>query len=241
MRVFGFTYAPMFSLSSLNTAAQHPIQAAMMDLDGTLVDTLGDFEAALNAMLAALGCPSVSRAEIEQMVGKGSEHLVRSALERVAPAKAHALFPSAIASYQSHYARINGAHSRVYEGVMEGLAALQAQGWVLACVTNKPTRFAAELLAQKGLEAFFSVVVGGDAYPQKKPHPMPLWRTCEALGYAPSQTLMIGDSSNDAEAARAAGCPVVLVSYGYNHGQPIRQVQAHGYLDSLAEMRRWFA
>lgn len=229
------------SFSQPSTVDMSLIRAAMVDLDGTLVDTLGDFEVALNAMLAGLGCPSVSRAEIEQMVGKGSEHLVRSALGRVAPAKAQALFPSAIESYQRHYARINGAHSRVYEGVVEGLAALQAQGWVLACLTNKPTRFAAELLAQKGLDAFFSVVVGGDAYSHKKPHPMPLLRTCEALGYAPQQTLMIGDSSNDAEAARTAGCPVVLVSYGYNHGQPIHQVQAHGYLDSLAEMRRWFA
>jgi phosphoglycolate phosphatase len=106
----------------------------------------------------------------------------------------------------------------------------------MACVTNKPGRFARDLLRAKDLEGYFEQVVGGDAYPQRKPHPMPLLMSAQALGTAPAQTLMVGDSSNDAQAARAAGCPVVLVTYGYNHGEPVRSVDADAWLDSLAQL-----
>jgi phosphoglycolate phosphatase len=81
--------------------------------------------------------------------------------------------------------------------------------------------------------------LGGDAFARKKPDPLPLLKTCEALGSEPARTLMVGDSSNDALAARAAGCPVVLVSYGYNHGQPIRSVDADGYPDALDGLAAW--
>jgi phosphoglycolate phosphatase len=124
----------------------------------------------------------------------------------------------------------------VYPGVREGLLALRARGLRLACLTNKPTAFARPLLQAKGLDGYFSEVFGGDAFDRKKPDPLPLLKTCEALGSEPARTLMIGDSSNDAQAARAAGCPVVLVTYGYNHGEPVRSVDADGYLDSLDEL-----
>jgi phosphoglycolate phosphatase len=106
----------------------------------------------------------------------------------------------------------------------------------LACLTNKPTAFAVPLLESKGLADYFSVVFGGDAFERKKPDPLPLLRTCEAMGTTPARTLMLGDSSNDAQAARAAGCPVVLVTYGYNHGEPVRQVDADGWLNRLDEL-----
>ena len=102
-------------------------------------------------------------------------------------------------------------------------------GLKLACLTNKPTAFARPLLEAKGLAGFFNEVFGGDAFERKKPDPLPLLKTCEALGQRPARTLMIGDSSNDAQAARAAGCPVLLVTYGYNHGEPVRAVDADGY------------
>lgn len=120
--------------------------------------------------------------------------------------------------------------------VREGIHALRGAGLKLACLTNKPTAFARELLRLKGLARDFELVFGGDAFARKKPDPLPLLKTCEALGTPPAATLMVGDSSNDALAARAAGCPVVLVSYGYNHGQPVRSVDADGYVDSLAEL-----
>jgi phosphoglycolate phosphatase len=209
-------------------------QAAIVDLDGTMIDTLGDFEAALNAVLADLSLALVDRPFIELTVGKGSEHLIRSTLAHVgAPA---ALYDDAWARYQHHYLRFNGDHSKVYAGVTEGLAALRRRGLKLACLTNKPTAFAKPLLERKGLAHFFELVFGGDAFERKKPDPLPLLKTCEALGTVPARTLMVGDSSNDARAARAAGCPVVLVTYGYNHGEPVRGVDADGFVDSLAEL-----
>lgn len=219
--------------------------AAIVDLDGTMVDTLGDFAASLNRMLDDLSLPHVAPSAIETMVGKGSEHLIHSALVHVmapdvagaeADAKARALFDRAWERYQHHYLAINGRHSAVYPGVIEGLKALRGQGLRLACLTNKPTSFAKPLLVDKGLEGFFELVFGGDAFERKKPDPLPLLKTCEAMGTAPERTLMIGDSSNDARAARAAGCPVVLVTYGYNHGEPVRGVDADGFVDSLAEL-----
>ena len=211
-----------------------PFQAAIVDLDGTMVDTVGDFEVALARALADLGHPPVSRAFISRTVGKGSEHLIlRSLAEAGAPAS---LYEQAWARYQHHYLAINGQHSAVFAGVVPGLQALRAAGLRLACLTNKPNAFARPLLAQKGLDGFFEHAFGGDAFARKKPDPLPLLETCKALGTPPGRTLMVGDSSNDAAAARAAGCPVVLVSYGYNHGEPVASAGADAVVDSLEQL-----
>lgn len=214
-------------------------QAAIVDLDGTMVDTVGDFLVALNRMLAGLGLPDIDRPAIERMVGKGSEHLIRSVLAHVQARPD--LYEAAWRSYVDHYLAINGRHSTVYPGVIEGLGALRGAGLRLACLTNKPTAFAEPLLQAKGLAPFFERVFGGEAFERKKPDPMPLLGACAALGAPPGRTLMIGDSSNDARAARSAGCPVLLVTYGYNHGRPVREVPADGYLDSLAEAAGWIS
>ena len=224
-------------------------RAAIIDLDGTMVDTLGDFEVALNRMLVDLGLPPVTRDLVERTVGKGSEHLIRTVLAHqmalpqtlgygpTCPARTgERLYAQAWAAYQQHYRRINGEFSTVYPGVVEGLTALRQAGLVLACLTNKPMTFARELLAAKGLAGHFSQVFGGDSFEHKKPDPLPLLRTCEALDCAVHETLMVGDSSNDAQAAAAAGCGVVLVTYGYNHGAPIRHTPALAWVDSLAEI-----
>ena len=223
--------------------------AAIVDLDGTMVDTVGDFVAAINLMLRdlwpeLLTAPTVNAAAVETMVGKGSENLVRSVLNhaqaQVKRAQAAidliAKYDQAFARYQDHYRIVSGQYSSVYPGVPEGLRALQVAGLKLACVTNKPAAFARPLLALKGLDGFFSEVFGGDSFERKKPDPLPLLKTCEALGTLPARTLMIGDSSNDAAAARAAGCPVVLVTYGYYHGEPVREVNADGFIDSIAAL-----
>ena len=217
---------------SMSTAFD--VDAVIVDLDGTMVDTIGDFEVALGRTLAELGHAPVGRAFIERTVGKGSEHLIRRTLaEAGAPA---ALYDAAWAAYQRHYLAINGRHSAVYPGVAEGLAALRALGLPLACLTNKPGSFARPLLVAKGLDAFFAHAFGGDAFERKKPDPLPLQRTCEALGTAPARTLMVGDSANDAAAARAAGCPVVLVRYGYNHGEPVEAVDADALVGRIDEL-----
>lgn len=225
------------------------LQAVIVDLDGTLVDTLGDFEVALNRTLAELDLPPVERAWIERTVGQGSEHLIRSVLAHqlalpevtglsnvCAARSADTLYEPAWALYQRHYRQVNGRHSAVYPGAAEGLALLKARGLPMACLTNKPRAFALDLLKAKGLEGFFALVFGGDSFERKKPDPLPLIRTCEALGSKPALTLMIGDSRNDALAARAAGCPVVLVGYGYNHGQPVRSVDADAYIERIDQL-----
>ena len=224
------------------------MRGVIVDLDGTMVDTLGDFEAALNRMLAELDLPPVSRALVERTVGKGSEHLIRSVLEhqlalpgvhtqgQPGSGRADELMAQAWRIYQRHYLEINGAFSDVYPGVLAALQQWRRNGLLLACLTNKPLNFARPLLKSKGLDGFFTQVFGGDSFERKKPDPLPLLMTCEALGTRAAQTLMVGDSENDGLAARAAGCPVVLVSYGYNHGRPIREVDADGYVDSLDQL-----
>jgi len=221
------------------------LRALIVDLDGTLVDTLGDFEVALNRMLADLDLPPIDRLAIEARVGKGSEHLIRTVLSLVQVQAPEAwggrhlddLCVQAWPRYQHHYLAINGAHSQVYPGAASALAGFRALGYRMACLTNKPTAFARPLLEAKGLLDYFELVFGGDAFARKKPDPLPLLETCAALGVAPSQALMIGDSSNDAQAAQAAGCPVVLVSYGYNHGLPVRTIPADAWVDSMLDIR----
>lgn len=230
------------------------IDAVIIDLDGTMVDTVGDFCVALNLMLRDLPPPfdacSIEALQVSQMIGKGSEHLIKSVLSHVSivreainfdanPVPANvldALFEPAWLSYQRHYRSVNGQSATVFPGVLAGLQQLKAAGVMMACLTNKPTDFALALLKEKGLASFFEHTFGGDAFAHKKPHPLPLLKTCEALASLPHRTLMLGDSSNDAQAARAAGCPVALVTYGYNHGEPVQSVDADGFLDSLENL-----
>lgn len=218
--------------------------ALLLDLDGTLVDTLGDFVHALQAMLDELAPPGAAhrlqRDEVELLVGKGSENLVHQVLARfhipTAACAQEALEPHALAVYLAHYREVNGRYAVVYPGVVQALQAWQRDGVPMVCVTNKPTQYARALLQRTGLGGFFQDVIGGDAVARKKPDPMPLLEACARLGLAPERVWMVGDSINDAMAARAAGCPVVLVSYGYNHGLPVQQAQADAVIDTLTAL-----
>ncbi len=199
----------------------------------------------LNAMLADLSLPPLTHQQVETLIGRGSEHLIRGALDlQTNQNKANhteATCEKAWQLYQAHYRANNGLHSRIYPGVVEGLAQMKQWGWSLACVTNRPAEFARELLRQKGLSQYFEYVTGGDSYPRKKPDPMPLLKTCELLNTDPQRALMIGDSIYDAHAAQAAGCPLVLVTYGYHHGADLRALgalQTVARLDHIATVAR---
>jgi len=210
------------------------VRAAIIDLDGTMLDTMPDFEVAINLMREELGLAPITAAQIELMVGKGSENLVRRVLALdFDDAGVERMFAQAMEAYQRHYLVVNGRHSEVYADVVAGLQAMMANGLRLACVTNKPVAFAKPLLALKGLDGYFEVLFGGDSFEKKKPHPMPLLKACAHFGLEPAQVVAIGDSSNDAEAARAAGCPVLTVPYGYNHGVGIHETDSDGIVDTL--------
>ena len=212
------------------------IAAVMIDLDGTLLDTVPDLAAAAERMLAALGLPARTQEEIRSYIGKGLPNLVRRCLQASAgAARVEALQAEALALYYGYYAEESGRRTSVYPGVLEGLEQFRAMRLRLACVTNKAARFTLPLLEQKGLTPWFELVVSGDTLARKKPDPMQLTHICAAFALAPAEVLLIGDSANDALAARAAGCPVLCVSYGYSEGEDVHNLGCDAIVESLSE------
>jgi phosphoglycolate phosphatase len=187
-------------------------------------------------MLDELGRPPLELALIRTFVGKGISNLVERTLAASrGGANGAELQARALSIYERAYAEVNGRHTTVYPGVEEGLDRLTAQGFPLACVTNKSGRFTLPLLDMIGFARYFEYVVSGDTLARKKPDPAPLLHACDALKISPRDMLMIGDSINDTQAARAAGCPVFCVTYGYNEGHDVRELDADALLDSLAD------
>ena len=212
------------------------IAAVMIDLDGTLLDTVPDLAAAAERMLAALGLPARTQEEIRSYIGKGLPNLVRRCLQASAgAARVEALQAEALALYYGYYAEESGRRTSVYPGVLEGLEQFRAMRLRLACVTNKAERYTLPLLEQKGLTPWFELVVSGDTLARKKPDPMQLTHICAAFALAPAEVLLIGDSANDALAARAAGCPVLCVSYGYSEGEDVHNLGCDAIVESLSE------
>ena len=213
------------------------VKAVLLDLDGTLLDTAPDLHEAANGMLADLGRPSVAMTDIRAFVGRGIPNLVKrllagrlDAADDPAPPP-----PEALASFRRHYAESNGRSARPYPGVVEGLEVLATLGLPLACITNKAEAFTGPLLERTGLASYFRVVVSGDTLPRAKPDPMPLIWVCGHFDLRPKDMLMIGDSVNDALAARAAGCPVFIVPYGYNEGRDVHKLDCDAIVASLID------
>ena len=224
----------------MNTSVKNSFQgirAAIIDLDGTMVDTAPDFQVAINRMRDELHLAPLALDTIVDFVGKGSENLMRRVLgvDFKKKSEVESRFDHALERYQHHYLQINGDHSELYAGVHEGLVAMKKGGVRLACVTNKPIAFARPLLEKKGLIDLFEVIYGGDSLAHKKPHPLPMLTVCNDFDLQPAQVVAIGDSSNDSEAARAAGCRVLTVPYGYNHGQPVQTIDTDGIVESLLD------
>jgi len=210
------------------------VRAVLLDLDGTLLDTAPEIAAAAADMLSELGLDPVDPLRVREFIGKGIPHLVRRTLEAsLGRAPDERRVGSAMEGFFFHYAKRNGCMAKPYPGVLEGLTELRAKGFALACVTNKTAQFTIPLLEATGLAGFFPVVVSGDTMPKKKPAPDPLLEACRRLGIPALEALMIGDSRNDALAARAAGCPVLLVPYGYSEGEDVQGIDCDGIVPSL--------
>jgi len=211
--------------------------ALLFDLDGTLVDSAPDLTAAVNIMLQQLDLPAREEAQVRVWVGNGVDNLIHRALTNdMAGCADPDLYARAKPLYKAAYASHMSVHSTLYPGVIGGLSQLQAAGFPMACVTNKLTEFSVPLLANLGIGHFFATVVGGDCTPNPKPAPDALLLCAERLGVPMTQCLMVGDSRNDVGAARHAGCPVVCVPYGYNHGHPIHEAKPDAVIDSIAEL-----
>ena len=217
-----------------------PLRSATFDLDGTLVDSIPDLAAACHAMLAELGQPPRTDDDIHRFVGKGMAVLVERCLTWAAAPEA-SLLEAGIAAFRRHYADINGRASTVYPGVVDGLEAFRALGLPLGVVTNKPAAFTAPLLERMGLAGYFEVVISGDTLAFKKPRPEPLLHACALLATEPGLNLHVGDSLNDIESARAAGCPVICVPYGYNEGRPVDSADCDALVSDLVAAARWAA
>jgi phosphoglycolate phosphatase len=208
----------------------------MIDLDGTMLDTVADLAVAVNLMLAKLGRGPLDEALVRNFVGKGIANLVQRALVGAMEGEVDPnLFARAMPVYLDCYESVNGKHTTLYPGVLDGLNAFKSAGFPLVCVTNKSGRFTLPLLKQMKLADYFAVVVSGDTLPKKKPDPLPLTHACKELGIEPREMLMIGDSLNDTIAARAAGCPVFCVPYGYNEGHDVRELDVDAIVETLLE------
>jgi len=197
------------------------VSAIVVDLDGTLLHTAPELAEAANRMLRDMGRPAASQDLLMSYIGNGISWLVKRALTGDMHAEPDALlYEQALPIFEKHYAELL-LQSKPFPGVMEGLEALKAAGFRLGCITNKVARYTEPLLKGLGLAQYFEIVLSGDSLPEKKPHPMPLLQCAKFFNVPIQQLLLIGDSLNDAVAARAAGCPVFCVPYGYNHGEPV--------------------
>lgn len=215
------------------------VKAVMIDLDGTLLDTIPDLAVAANMMLKDMQMPALPESLIRNFVGKGINNLIERTLTGSMDGKPDPeLFHRALPLYERSYRAVNGKHTTIYPGVQEGLDILRGQGYPLVCVTNKSERFTLPLLEYVKLSGYFLSVIAGDTLPQKKPDPAPLLHACTQLKVAPGEMLMIGDSLNDAQAARAAGCPIFCVTYGYNEGHDVHTLDVDAIVTSLVEATR---
>ena len=218
--------------------------AVLFDLDGTLVDSVPDISQSINHMLTELDHPTLSTARISEFLGKGMAHLIQLALKEVsagtAPSATH--LARAEGLFSTHYAwQCAHSVSKVFSGVTAGLDKFQAAGCKLAVVTNKPIAFVPLLLEQMGLDHYFELLVGGDSCAEKKPHPLPFLYACSELEVHPHDALVIGDSSNDSLAARAANIDVLIVPYGYNEGESVQTLDCDGIVSSIADAAHWAA
>jgi phosphoglycolate phosphatase len=209
----------------------------LIDVDGTLVDSVPDLAYCVDELMKALGRPPHGEARVRNWVGNGVERLVRRALiGQLDGEPSDEDYARAYPIFIDLYAANTSKRSRLYPGIREGLDWLKGQGYLLGCVTNKAAQFTLPLLTDLGVRDDFGIVVAGDTLPVKKPDPAPLLHAARHFGVTPSESLMVGDSVSDVKAARAAAFQIVCMSYGYNHGVDIRTARPDAVIDSLTEL-----
>lgn len=211
----------------------------LIDVDGTLVDSVPDLAFCVDEMMKQLDMPTHGEAKVRHWVGNGVERLTRRALiGQLDGEPDDELFERAYPIFLELYAENTSKRSCLYPGVMEGLDYLQREGYKLGCVTNKASQFTLPLLEDLGIKDRFEIIVCGDTLPEKKPHPMPLLHAAEFFGVKPENALMLGDSMSDVKAARAAGFHIICMSYGYNHGVDIHDSNPDVVIDSMSELEQ---
>ncbi len=214
-------------------------QMILIDVDGTLVDSVPDLAYCVDEMMQQLALPTRGEAMVRQWVGNGVERLVRRALiGQLEGEPDEALFTQAYPIFLELYAENTSKRSVLYPGVIEGLDYLKHNGYRLGCVTNKAAQFTLPLLEDLGIKERFEIIVCGDTLAEKKPHPMPLLHAAHFFGVDPENAMMIGDSMSDVKAARAAGFQIVCMSYGYNHGVDIRDSNPDAVIDTMIQLQQ---
>jgi phosphoglycolate phosphatase len=209
----------------------------LIDVDGTLVDSVPDLAFCVDEMMRQLGRPVHGEEKVRDWVGNGVERLVRRALiGQLDGEPDEADFARAYPHFLELYAVNTSQRSVLYPGVREGLDYLKQLGYRLGCVTNKASQFTLPLLRDLGIHDDFEIIIAGDTLAKKKPDPLPLLHAAEQLGVEATSAMMIGDSQSDVKAARAAGFQIVCMSYGYNHGEDIRNYEPDAVIDSLTEI-----
>lgn len=213
-------------------------EMVLIDVDGTLVDSVPDLAYCVDEMMLVLGREPHGEGKVRDWVGNGVERLVRRALiGQLDGEPDEALFDEAYPVFMQLYADNTCKRTVLYPGVEEGLQYLKESGYKLGCVTNKAAQFTLPILQTLAIRDYFGVVVAGDTLPVKKPDPRPLLHAAEQLGVSPEKSMMLGDSQSDVKAARAAGFQIICMSYGYNHGEDIRIYNPDKVIDSMSELK----
>ena len=230
------------SLEPGDAVAFDRIRLILFDLDGTLVDSVPDLAWCGNEMLRQLDLPERGLDSARAWVGNGVERFVKRFLSGEMDAEPdEELFARGLDLFNRLYIDNVSERSQVYPGVIECLQQLAGGDLHLACVTNKPEPFTSDLIAAMGLDSYFELVVAGDTTARKKPDPMPLHYAADHFGLDYAECMMVGDSSNDVRAARAAGFAIACVPYGYNHGNDIGESRPDLIVENLIELAAMFA
>lgn len=210
----------------------------LIDVDGTLVDSVPDLAWCVDAMMRELGLPERGEERVRHWVGNGVERLVKRALINQLDGEPESeLYEKALPVFQALYSENTSKRSCLYDGVTEALGFLKTTGVRIGCVTNKASQFTLPILKDLGISDYFETVLCGDMVERKKPDPQPLLMVAEQLGVEPAESMMLGDSMSDVKAARAAGFSIICMSYGYNHGEDIRDYDPDAVVDSMAEVK----